>query len=254
MGPCEWPVTYSECSDAEQEFTSGVLTQAQDLATEFLWNVTGRRYGACPVAVRPCQRQCADSAREVSTFYGTALFLDPCGRCSSASVGRCTCEDRGRTLRLPGPVSSVTSVTLDGEPFPESAYRIEGDLLIRTDGDDWPDCQPLYLPSTSPGTFEVTYAKGLDVPIGGQVAAGLLTVEMARALCNDAACALPKRVQSITRQGVSVAVLDAFEDLDEGRTGLWLVDSWVASVNRTFPRSSVRSPDYPMQRGRLTWL
>ena len=71
----------------------------------------------------------------------------------------------------------------------------------------------------------------------------MLAWELSKAVeCPDE-CELPQRVQSVTRQGVSVTVLDQFEDLDEGRTGIWLIDSWVASVTRPPSGGSVLSPD-----------
>ena len=92
----------------------------------------------------------------------------------------------------------------------------------------------------------MSFVWGTPVPAGGQVAAGLLSLEMAKALAHDSSCKLPQRWQSITRQGVTITAQDLFEDLNEGRTGLWLVDSWVASV--TQPKrvgGRVFSPDIP---------
>ena len=42
-----------------------------------------------------------------------------------------------------------------------------------------------------------------------------------------------------------MAVLDGFDDLDQGRTGIWVIDSWVASINSSRHPSTVRSPDLP---------
>src|SRR3546814_4772015 len=50
------------------------------------------------------------------------------------------------------------------------------------------------------------------------ISAGRLANELAKAACNDKSCGLPQRVQSITRQGVTVAVLDSFDDIDTGHT------------------------------------
>jgi hypothetical protein len=63
-------------------------------------------------------------------------------------------------------------------------------------------------------------------------------------------------VQSITRQGISMAILDPFDFLDNGRTGVYQFDLWLATVNPTgLPRRSrVFSPDIarpvtPAQQG-----
>jgi hypothetical protein len=98
-------------------------------------------------------------------------------------------------------------------------------------------------PLGSENTWSVTYQQGKPVPVGGQIAAGLLACELAKAACGDKSCGLPQRVQSITRQGVTVAVLDAFDDIDTGHTGIWLIDSWVASVTKRPRRWRVLSPD-----------
>jgi hypothetical protein len=108
-------------------------------------------------------------------------------------------------------------------------------------------------------TFQITYQRGVPVPTGGQLAAGLLACEYAKALCNDSSCQLPKRVQSISRQGVTVAaVLDSFDDIDTGHTGIWLIDSWVASVTKSAPRWPSRVYNVDMVRPvgamrRTTW-
>lgn len=102
----------------------------------------------------------------------------------------------------------------------------------------------MVAPITEIDTFQVTYMRGIDVPMGGQVAAGRLACELAKAACGDNTCALPKRVQTITRQGVTVGLLDSFDDVDKGRTGIWLIDSWVASMNIPQSRAGrVLSPD-----------
>src|SRR3546814_8783259 len=78
--------------------------------------------------------------------------------------------------------------------------------------------------------------------------------DLAKAACNDKTCGLPRRVQSVTRQGVTVAVLDAFDDIDEGHTGIWLIDSWVASVVRRPRKMRVLSPDrMPPRYRQKTW-
>ena len=106
------------------------------------------------------------------------------------------------------------------------------------------------LPTTAPGTFSIAYDYGREVPIGGQLAAGVLACELAKAACRDSSCALPQRIQSITRQGVTVAVLDAFDDIDSGHTGIWLIDSWVSSIVKPLRPGRICSPDVPRPKWR----
>jgi hypothetical protein len=42
---------------------------------------------------------------------------------------------------------------------------------------------------------------------------------------------LPERVQTITRQGVTVGFLDPQDFLEKGRTGITMIDLWLRSVN-----------------------
>ena len=166
-----------------------------------------------------------------------------CGSCGA--VGACGCSSV-KSIRLRGPVVDVTAVTIDGMDFPEAGnWSFDNDRLLRTDGSAWPTMQDLELPDTEPNTWSVTYDIGRPVPVGGQIAAGVLALELAKGLCGDSSCQLPRRVTSITRQGMSMAVLDGFDDLDKGRTGIYLVDSWVSSIVNPPMPSTVLSPDLP---------
>lgn len=265
---CLWPVDYTSCGCSGGacsilgDMSDSERMKFEQAATDMLWNLTNRLFGACEVSVRPCTQGC-DGGRWVNTFWGRGPFpwagvgsgpwypviID--GKwynltCGCANPGTCNCAASGPTaLRLPGPVQSIVEVTVDGVIVPSSAYRLDYHrVLIRTDGGVWPQCQDLLADPSQPNTFEVTYLKGVPVPIGGQMAAGSLACELAKAACHDNTCQLPQRVQTITRQGVTVGLLDGFEGLDEGKIGIWSIDAWVASVNRPRPTSAVRSPDY----------
>lgn len=270
MSPCSWPMDYSACTLPARwlALTDEERAVYEAMASDYLWQWTGQAFGVCEVVLRPCRVDCPDLP---STFYGSGPYAGGagvrgghrgvgwlpvqvggrwlslgCGTCGTA----CTCE-RPSALLLPGPVDHVTAVVLDGEPLPEAAWAVDGSTYLRrVDGGAWPTCQDLTLPDGTVGTWSVTYGRGTRVPAGGQVAAGLLAVELWKAACSDPSCALPRRVQSISRQGVTVAVLDAFDDVEQGRTGIWLVDSWVASVTRPPARSRVYSPDVPRGPGR----
>lgn len=269
---CPWDVTYADCDgtcDAYTAFEDPEKAKElyEAIASDLLWNWTGRVFGTCEVSVRPCQSGCADSGW--STYWGRGPLWDPgfpshgtgphggaswypvlvSGRwynvtCGCAGV--CTCAVTGPTvLSLPGPIQSVTEVWIDGVVLPPTSYRVQNKrYLIRTDGEAWPQCQNMLAdPTTDKDTFEVTYVKGLPVPIGGQVAAGRLACELALAACGSAECALPERVTTITRQGVTVGFADTYEDLKAGGTGIYSIDTWVASVTRSNSFASVRSYD-----------
>ena len=256
LSPCSWPISYVECDEVGPEYyqTPDQRDTFEAMAAQYLWNWTGQVFGLCPVKVRPCRASCTEPARWGPALIGGKWFNVSCGACALVyGLDQCSCPRSVEAIRLPGPMHSVTEVLLGGVVMAPADYALtSGWTLIRRDGGRWPVCQDMSLPVTEPGTWQVTYLRGIRVPVGGQVAAGVLAIELAKAACGDASCQLPRRVQSITRQGVTVAMIDSFEDVDKGRTGVWLIDSWVASVTRR-PRSGrVASVDIPRPRHRVT--
>jgi hypothetical protein len=261
--PCQWPVSYAGCSSCAPFVTMSVEDKAafEEMATDWLYAWTLSAFGVCHTTIRPCRPDDMPP-----TFWGSGplsagssggwfAYPNPrlvggawtnlrCGRC----LDGCSCT-APTTLRLPGPVISISEVIVDGDLLPSSSYRVDdASLLVRVDGGHWPTAQNLAQPTSEAGTWSVSYDLGREVPIGGQVAAGVLACELAKAACRDATCALPQRLQSISRQGVTVAVLDDFQDVTQGRTGIWLIDSWVSSVTKPTRASKVYSPDVKRTR------
>lgn len=283
---CTWPVSYEACGatpgdpNAEPPVPASSGCSALDalddeqvaaferMAAEMLWNWTDRIFGVCEVTVRPCRSDCGSARRWMDTFWGRGPY--PWGDISAGSwvplliggewfnmgcgcAGTCSCTEEGPSaLRLPGPIVSVSSVRIDGDVVPPEEYQVlYGRLLVRLDGTPWPSCQNLLTDASNEGTFEVVYSRGVDVPKGGQIAAGILACELAKAACGDADCQLPQRIQTVTRQGLTVGIVDAFQGLNDARTGIWLIDSWTSSVRgpTAKPKAGVRSPDYRPSRG-----
>lgn len=250
--PSEWPLVDELTCSAFDDVPTDLRDALVETATSLLWQWTGRVYGRTEVTLRPCRPDCDPSTYQgvagiPSTQFRNRPFLPVLinGEFFNLSCGRgCNAaDDFMKEIGLPGPVDSIVSVTVDGETLDDDAYRVDNrTFLVRTDGKLWPTCQKLDARPSDPETFEVTYLWGTPVPKGGQVAATILACEMAKAALGRE-CELPQRVQSVTREGVSVAILDTFEGLEAGRTGIWLVDSWVTSVTRSPRRSQVMSPD-----------
>jgi hypothetical protein len=214
------------------------------MATEYLWRWTGKQFGQCEVTLRPCRQDCTAG---LSTYQGgTALngfgapftpalvggewFNIGCGICGD----QCGCQ-ASRSLVFEKPVSAIVSVNLGGQVLAPSAYRVDNHrFLVRQDGGEWPYCQDMSAPLGATDTWGVTVKTGAPVPTGGRIAAGKMACELAKAACGDSGCQLPQRWQTITRQGVTIsAAIDLFQGLDEGKTGIWLIDSWVASVMKS---------------------
>lgn len=256
-GPCEWDLAGADGCDAIVE--CGYPQQVKAAAVDYLWRWTGKRFGLCDVTVRPCRRDCDGSTtyrgaagrpdRTVPTVGDPSPFVPALIRGAWRNVScfgcgdACSCETTS-ALVLPAPVADVVEVAIDGEVIDSSAYRVDGRArLVRQDGGSWPTCQDLSLPDGEPGTWSVRYRHGTPVPEGGQVAAAVLACEMAKALMADKTCGLPQRITNqVTREGITVTILDQFEGLEAGRTGLWLVDSWVMSIRQPNIRSGVFAP------------
>ncbi|WP_345410326.1 hypothetical protein [Nonomuraea salmonea] len=180
-------------------------------------------------------------------------WYNGCGTCVTACSCGPMCE-----IVLPGPVDSIVRVMQDGVELPADAYRVDGHrTLVRTDGECWPDCQDLSAPPTEPGTLAVTYRQGVPVPPGGIAAASSYACELVKAVCPGqgmGACRLPARVQTISREGVTMSFVDPMDHLERGLTGLPEVDAWVRAVNpdRLAQASRVYSVDL-MPARTTTW-
>jgi hypothetical protein len=83
----------------------------------------------------------------------------------------------------------------------------------------------------------------------GKQAARILATEFIKLWSGDD-CALPQRVTSVTRQGVSYTILDSQDFLDDMRTGIYSIDLFLKSVNpdKARARARVFSPDVARAR------
>lgn len=173
---------------------------------DVLWALSGRQYGACPTGVRPCP----------------TLF----GRCG---CGYSACEAVGpRVIHLPGPVDSIIAIQIDDVLLGDDEWVLEDDLLYRVGG-VWP-VQDRTRPLGEPGTWSVEYRRGIRPPAHVGRLVGLLTAEF-YAACTGGKCKLPRRVQTVSRQGVTMNMVDPTSILSEGLTGLPEVDMWITAVN-----------------------
>lgn len=234
-----WPLDATLASNAgwdPENLDAGQL-QAVQLASETLWLATAHTYGLVTTRTRPVCQQGAGWPPRAAITGGR-------WRNTASSCGYGCCGAAG--VRLPGPVHEVLAVRVDGQLLPAEQWRVAGDRLTRVDG-VWPAVQNLALPDTEPGTWSVTYDRGIAPSTAGRAAVTALAVELNRARTGDGKCKLPQRVQTITREGITMTLLDPQEFLDKGRTGLPDVDRWLVLVNPGGQRSPsvVASVDYP---------
>jgi hypothetical protein len=122
---------------------------------------------------------------------------------------------------------------------PSQYYLVEHSTLLATPGATW-----------TPSNVEVTYTYGTPPPTAGKNAARMLAIELVKLYEGDDTCALPQRVTSISRQGISYTVLDNQDFIDDLRTGLYAVDLFLKTTNpdKARARARVFSPDVPKAR------
>lgn len=240
VGPIQWPID-APCDS--NEFTVARWARAQELAIEWLWALSGRRFGLVQVVFRPeWTIPVAPAPRHLvlggpvwpAAFPSAPLYSDI--PITSAP--------------LPGPVNTVLGVLVDNVALAGSGqnYLVERDNIVRTDGGQWYRYQDTTKPTTATGTWQVTYLRGLAVPEGGQFAAGVLACELAKRMSGDTKCRLPNNTVTVARNGVTVS-LDA-KQLQQGFSGIFEVDQWVRLVNpKGRPsESEVWSPDLDSTR------
>lgn len=203
-----------------------VVTDAITAASEILYVLSGRQYpGLCDVIFRPCGHWC-------NCDYDVC----GCNRLAQVFLGR--------------DVYSVSEVDVGGVIVDPDDYRLESGWLVRLDGGVWPCCQDMAADPGAADTFTITGMVGNPPSALAMRAANALVEELVKACTPDEVCAFPARVTSIVRQGVAMAILDPMEFLSDGRTGLYVVDLFLSTVNPnglTRP-SRAWSPDLPTTR------
>jgi hypothetical protein len=122
---------------------------------------------------------------------------------------------------------------------PDTYYLADHSVIYGTPNASW-----------TATNVEVTYTYGTPPPPSGRAAARLLATELVKLYSGDDTCALPQRVTSVARQGVSYTVLDNQDFIDELKTGIYAVDLFLRAVNpdKARARSRVFSPDQPRAR------
>jgi len=219
---CEaWPVEW--CGDVSGVEAS-ITASAHEAASRIIWSLTGRRYGSCSVVRGPAPGDTATSCGLPPSRYeprpdGPAIWLD-------------------------GENPVVEAVFLDETEMDPADWAQAGKWLIRLTGGTWP-------PNTwtNPTALMIQMTVGFPPPVGAAQAVGELGYELIKA-CTGDECSLPRRVQTLTRQGVSMQMIDSLDFLDRGRIGLPICDQFIASVNPKglAQASRVLSPDRPPWR------
>ncbi|MCM6774980.1 hypothetical protein NDR87_26405 [Nocardia sp. CDC159] len=237
---CQWPIDRSCWPELCSPIDKQRMQYAADCAVFVLWALTGRQFGVCPVLARPCPIPDADPLLGYvpigpgsSGYYGSPGWF-PVWEGGAWRNISCGCPDRcSRTgmavVHLPGPVRTVDAVTIAGGALADTEWALEGDYLYRTGGAQWPR-QNLRAPLGEPGTWSVAYQRGYPPPPGAQTHVGQLALEFFNA-CSGGKCRLPKRVQTVARQGVSMQMIDPNDLFGAGLTGIDTIDLWIRAIN-----------------------
>jgi len=224
--------------------------EAIKTASHILWSMSGRKFSGTTT---------------VTERYTSAY--DPYLRASGSRLNYTPALINGQVENIPmGGLSASHHDFLGDGTTSYSRVRLRGRKVIevhnlRDDQGNIIDPDTYYLAdhSTIYGTpnakwtsanVEVTYTYGTPPPASGRAAARILATELVKLYANDDSCALPQRVTSIVRQGVTYTVLDNQSFIDELKTGIYAVDLFLKAVNpdKARARSRVFSPDTPRAR------
>lgn len=219
---------------------SDVLARAASIIAD---NLSGHRYGQREIRLRPntLSPHCGCEPHGFPWGFGLLGLWTPFGMWSTG----CGCG-RVTSLVITEPVNAVASVKVDGATIDASAWVLYGDnRLVRVDGGTFPCCQDIRRdPDTDFGTLEVRCTLGAPPDEAAQMAVQEIACEMLKAVEKPETCRLPRRVQSLTRQQLSVSFPNPSNAYSEGFTDLPLVDLWLSAMDADIRRRPGRAVDF----------
>lgn len=266
-GPCTPWITADDvpnCCTIQAD--ADALAVVAEEASVALFEISGRQFtGLCTNVVRPCRQMCdcwGGIAAGLPWYWGAgsswpAAWAGWGGAWGNECGERCGCGQLSTVLLSGYPVREIVEVLIDGQTVDPDGYRLDGwNTLVRMADpgppvvdQSWPACQNLALNADQPGTFQITYRYGIDVPALGRRAACQLACQLLAACPGTPAQAsgtLPQGVVSIDRQGVKVerSLLANWFD-PKKPTGLTAVDMFLRAhwAGRQQRRSAIFSPD-----------
>lgn len=146
-----------------------------------------------------------------------------------------------KTIKLRGqPVVSITSVEDSNGLVDPAAYTLVNHASIMSVANPGWDAY---------NGIVVTYQHGTKPPAAGKTAAITLAEQLILAIDDDESCKLPRNVQSITRQNISMQLLDPLQFLENGRVGLYEVDLFIAAANPNKSKKRARVFSAQLPRG-----
>lgn len=222
--------------------------EACQVASNILWAMSGRKYSGTTTvteryftAIDAFRYQGSSAKQFFPHMIGGSVFNLPAEDWNDSAYQSDGSSSLSR-IRLRGkPVQEVHLVRsgYDGRIIPNDAYYLaDHSTLVANKGTPW-----------TPGNLEVTYTYGQQPPAAGRHAARVFAIELLKSWEGDA-CALPDRVTSVSRQGVSYTILDNQDFLENFRTGIYVIDLFLKTANpaKALAPSRIFSPDMPRAR------
>ena len=221
--------------------------EAVKTASQLLWSLSGRKYSGITtvtekyICASRAYRLGQSSKNYTAELVQGQVYNIPFDEFDDYAEMTTDGMSPSSRLRLRGrPVQQVHSVRdRTGQIVsPSRYYLVDHSTLQARSGVPWTPCN-----------IEVTYSYGSPAPALGRAAARVLATEFVK-LWNGDECDLPSRVTSVARQGVSYTILDNQDFIDDMRTGLYVVDLFLKSVNpdKARAKSRVFSVDVPRAR------
>jgi hypothetical protein len=238
-----------------------------------LASMTAFRIGVCPTVVRPCAASCAPRGSWIAAPASGASYaglpvlaiggmftpyitggnwVNGCGCGPIANPRDCGCKNLS-TVYLPGPVGEIEYVMMDGMVVLPYRYRVDnGNELVAVDPTlKWPVCQDMAAPAQSPGSFVVSYYRGMAPNELTRSTAGILAAEFYKACTDGKNCRLPQNVKTVARYGTQIEINpDLYASLMVIPEVAMLVNLLNPNGLKQAPR--VLSPDGPPQPRRTT--
>ena len=217
--------------------TSDYAQEAVKAASYVMWALSGRKYTGMTTVTERYVR--------FAPLINTRLLQE------AAIIN----SRVNKALQIVEPwVSAETRIRLRGQPVQEiKSIRNVGGGVVNEDSYYLVDHSAIQFSEGAlivPADIEISYSYGAPPPTMGKMAARRVAIEFIKLWTGDSDCALPQRVTSVTRQGVTYTVLDSQDFLQEMRMGIYEIDLFLKTVNpdQARRRSKVFSPDIPRAR------